>query len=92
MNKNCLGHYFVDKNGNIYQAVAYIDNPAIELKDIQTGNIKVVVIGSFYAEEFNKLYMVNTSRDEEFNEDIKDLISSYVYPVNILNVGGDKDE
>lgn len=52
-----LGKYFI-KNGEIYYAIGYIDRPAIELKNLKTGQKEVVVIGSMVSREYSKLYEI----------------------------------
>ena len=62
MNKEDLGQYFI-KNGELYMAIAYIDNPAIELKNLKTGQKEVVVIGSMVSCEYSKLYAIPCEED-----------------------------
>ena len=52
-----LGSYFI-KNGEIYYAISYIDKPAIELKNVKTGQKEVVVIGSMFSREYSKLFEI----------------------------------
>lgn len=52
-----LGSYFI-KNGEIYHAISYIDKPAIELKNVKTGQKEVVVIGSMVSREYSKLFEI----------------------------------
>ena len=57
MNLKDLGQYFI-KNGELYEAIAYIENPAIELKNIKTGQKEVVVIGSTASHKYSKLFSI----------------------------------
>ena len=57
MFKEDLGQYFI-KDGEIYEAIGYIDNPAIELKNIKTGQKEVIVIGSCVSKEYSKLFSI----------------------------------
>ena len=57
MNKEDLGQYFI-KNGELYYAISYIDNPAIELKNVKTGQKEVVVIDSIASREYSKLFKI----------------------------------
>ena len=57
MNKEDLGQYFI-KNGELYYALGYINNPALELENVKTGQREVVVIGSFVSKEYSKLYQI----------------------------------
>ena len=57
MNEKDLGKYFI-KGNQLYYAIAYIDNPALELKNIITGEKKLVVCGSEVSKEYNKLYAI----------------------------------
>lgn len=45
MNRDSLGKLVV-KDGKVYEVVAYIENPCLELEERATGIRKVVVIGS----------------------------------------------
>ena len=57
MNKEDLGQYFI-KNGELYYALGYIKDPAIELENVKTGQREVVVIGSLVSKEYNKLFKI----------------------------------
>ena len=57
MKREDLGQYFI-KNGELYYAISYINNPAIELKNIKTGQKEVVVIGSLVSREYSKLFKI----------------------------------
>lgn len=57
MKREDLGQYFI-KNGEIYYAICYINNPAIELKNIKTGQKEIVVIGSLVSREYSKLFKI----------------------------------
>lgn len=57
-----LGQYFI-KNGELFEAIGYIDNPAIELKNIKTGQKEVVVIGSMVSHEYSKLFSIPCEED-----------------------------
>lgn len=57
-----LGQYFI-KNGELYTAIGYIDSPAIELKNIKTGQKEVVVIGSMMSHEYSKLFAIPCEED-----------------------------
>lgn len=52
-----LGQYFI-KDGELYEAIGYIDKPAIVLKNIKTGQRNVVVIGSMVSHEYSKLFSI----------------------------------
>jgi len=77
MKRGDLGQYFI-KNGELYEAIAYIDNPAIELKNIKTGQKEVVVIGSMVAREYSKLFAI-PCEDDTYNLD-------KAKPVNNINL------
>lgn len=62
MKRGDLGNYFI-KNGEIYYAIGYIDRPAIELKNVKTGQRKVVVIGSMVSREYSKLFEIPVEED-----------------------------
>ena len=62
MKEEDLGQYFI-KNGEIYMATGYIDEPAIELKNIRTGQKEVVVIGSQVSREYSKLFQIPVDED-----------------------------
>ena len=51
MNKEDLGKKFY-KDGEVYEAIGYTDNPTMELINRETGNRLSVVIDSDYANEF----------------------------------------
>lgn len=54
MNREDVGEYF--RHGyEIYQAFAYIDQPALELRNIKTGERRVIVIDSPISAEYHKL-------------------------------------
>ena len=57
MRKEDLGQYFI-KNGELYYALSYINNPAIELENIKTGQKEVVVIDSLVSREYSKLFKI----------------------------------
>ena len=57
MNRHDLGQYFI-KNGEIYYCLGYIENPALEIKNIRTGQKEVIVIGSLVSKEYSKLYSI----------------------------------
>lgn len=57
-----LGEYFI-KNGELYMAIGYINNPAIELKNIRTGQNEVIVIGSLLSREYSKLFQIPCEED-----------------------------
>ena len=57
MKREDLGQYFI-KNGELYYALAYIDEPAIELKNVKTGQEEVVVIGSLVSRKYSKLFKI----------------------------------
>ena len=62
MNKEDLGEYFI-KDNEIYQVIGYIQNPALELKNINTGQKEIVVIDSKVSEEYSKLFFVPCEKD-----------------------------
>ena len=57
MKREDLGQYFI-KNGELYYALGYISNPAIELENVRTGQREVVVIGSLVSREYSKLFKI----------------------------------
>ncbi len=57
MKREDLGQYFI-KNGELYYALSYINNPALELENVKTGQREVVVIGSLVSREFSKLFKI----------------------------------
>lgn len=62
MKEEDLGQYFI-KNGELYEAIGYIDCPAMELKNIKTGQKEVVVIGSMRSQEYSKLFSIPCEKD-----------------------------
>lgn len=62
MKKEDLGQYFI-KNDELYYALAYIDNPALELESVKTGRREVVVIGSLVSKEYSKLFKIPVEED-----------------------------
>lgn len=57
MNREDLGQYFI-KNGELYYALGYINNPALELENVKTGQRNVVVIDSPVSREYSKLFQI----------------------------------
>lgn len=57
MKREDLGQYFI-KNGELYYALSYINNPALELENVKTGQREVVVIGSLVSREYSKLFKI----------------------------------
>ena len=57
MNREDLGQYFI-KNGEVYYAFGYIQDPAIELENVKTGQRETVVIGSPVSREYSKLFQI----------------------------------
>lgn len=57
MKREDLGQYFI-KNGEVYYAIGYINNPAIELKNVKTGQKEIVVIDSPVSREYSKLFKI----------------------------------
>ena len=57
MKREDLGQYFI-KNGELYYALGYIKDPAIELENVKTGQKEVVVIGSPVSREYSKLFKI----------------------------------
>ncbi len=57
MDRHDLGQYFI-KDGEIYYCLGYIENPALEIKNIRTGQKEVIVIGSSVSKEYSKLYSI----------------------------------
>ena len=62
MNDLDLGSYFI-KGNEIYYVCGYIDSPALELKNVNTGELKVVVIGSPVSQEYWKLFKAPIKED-----------------------------
>ena len=62
MKREDLGQYFI-KNGELYYAIGYINNPALELKNVKTGQKEVVVIGSLVSREYSKLFKIPVEKD-----------------------------
>lgn len=58
MNKESLGKLFI-KDGKVYEVIAYIKDPCLELEEKETGLRKTIVIGS---------------RESQSYKDIKDYI------------------
>lgn len=83
MKREDLGQYFI-KNGEIYYACSYIDNPAIQLENIKTGQREVVVIGSQVSREYSKLFAIPA------DEDAYDLDKAE--PVKDLRLGSESNE
>lgn len=82
MKREDLGQYFI-KNGELYYAISYINNPAIELENINTGQKEVVVIGSLVSKEYSKLFKIPV---EENGYDL-----DKATPVMKINRGKDND-
>lgn len=57
MKKEDLGQYFI-KNDELYYALGYINNPALELENVKTGQRVVVVIDSPVSREYSKLFKI----------------------------------
>lgn len=57
MKREDLGQYFI-KNGELYYALGYIKDPAIEFENVKTGQREVVVIGSLVSREYSKLFKI----------------------------------
>lgn len=55
LNKENLGTYVI-KKGEIFEIVAYAQDPTLELKSVLTGRKEMVVIGSKASEEYKPLY------------------------------------
>jgi len=76
MKREDLGQYFI-KDGEIYYALGYISNPAIELINMNTGQKEVVVIGSMVSREYSKLFSIPVE-ENGYNldkaEPVKDLM------------------
>lgn len=82
MNREDLGEYF--KHGyEIYQAIGYIDQPALELKNIITGERKVIVIDSPLSMEYHKLY--ENTQDDRIQKAIE-------YIEELYNTNSNKQE
>lgn len=62
MNRKDLGQYFI-KNGELYYAFGYIQDPAIELENVKTGQRETVVIGSPVSREYSKLFQIPVEED-----------------------------
>lgn len=62
MKREDLGQYFI-KNGELYYALGYINNPALELENVKTGQREVVVIGSLVSREYSKLFKIPVEED-----------------------------
>lgn len=77
MRREDLGQYFI-KDGELYEAIAYIHNPALELQNINTGQKEVVVIGSVISHEYSKLFAIPCEEDA-YNFDKAE-------PVNNINL------
>lgn len=79
MNRLDLGTYFI-KGNEIYYVCAYIDQPALELKNINTGERNVVVIGSPVSQEYWKLFKAPIKEDGYIDVDkaveVDDIIRS----------------
>lgn len=83
MNIEDLGKYFI-KNNELYYAIGYIDRPALELKNIITGQKETVVIDSPVSKEYRKLFSIPVDNN---SYDIDKAI-----PVdNIKIIGSDKE-
>ena len=54
MNKDSLGKLVIN-DGKVYEVIAYIDDPCLELVEKSTGIRKTVVIGSRESKEFKDL-------------------------------------
>lgn len=62
MKSEDLGNYFI-KNGELYYALGYIKDPALELENVKTGQREVVVIGSPISREYSKLFKIPVEED-----------------------------
>ena len=72
MNKKDVGAYF--RHGcEIYQAFAYIDQPALELKNIKTGERRTIVIDSPISAEYHKF-----CEDTQLQDDIIQKAIEYI--------------
>ena len=55
LDKESLGTYVI-KNGEIFEVVAYAQDPTLELKSILNGRKESVVVGSEASKEYKPLY------------------------------------
>lgn len=62
MSREDLGQYFI-KDGELYYAFSYIQDPAIELENVRTGQRETVVIGSLVSREYSKLFQIPVEED-----------------------------
>lgn len=70
MNREDVGEYF--RHGcEIYQAFAYIDQPALELRNIKTGERKTIVINSPISAEYHKLCLDTQVQDDRIQKAIE---------------------
>lgn len=70
MNREDVGEYF--RHGcEIYQAFAYIDQPALELRNIKTGERKTIVINSPISAEYHKLCEDTQVQDDRIQKAIE---------------------
>lgn len=72
MNKEDLGKKFY-RDGNIYEAIAYSDNPTIELRNIDNDKRISVVVGSMYSKEFQLIENI-----QKENKELQDRINKAI--------------
>ena len=84
MDRLDLGQYYI-KNGEIYYVMGYIENPALEIKNIRTGQKEVIVIGSKVSKEYSKLFSIPC--DDTYNLDkavpVKDIALDKIGEIDV---------
>jgi len=55
MNVNNVGDYFIDKEKNVWQMVAYSQEPVVIFKNHETGKVIYLRIDSLLAASFTRL-------------------------------------
>ena len=76
MTEGDLGRYFI-KDGEIYNAIGYINSPALELRNIRTGERRTIVIDSLLSHEYSKLFSI-PCEEGQYNLDNAEEVSNIV--------------
>ena len=70
MKREDLGQYFI-KNGELYYALGYINNPAIELENVKTGKgqIDILDLSIIFEGDLKGMYAKIQDYEDEYNWD-----------------------
>lgn len=74
MNRDSLGKLVI-KDGKVYEVIAYIEDPCLELEEKETGLREVVVIGSRESKEYKDV--------EDYIKELNWTIEKYIDPYKV---------